>query len=479
MKSHFQIKSTVLLKRLGLFCVFSLAVFGVYAQKSKPKPIPGQYIVIMKDKFATPSGDDSTTTFKSREDKENKRKGDREKKNDNIRKFIKQKRVDGVEVFSDAAVGFSVKKLTKAKLDSLKADPNVEAVIQDVEVQYYEPVSLKDPIFQSVPDNSLKDPIFQNDRSASLKDPIFQNDTRSSSLKDPIFQNDPKFQNDSVFKTYNIDFFTRQSIAIRTAGGSVDGTKKTSAIWFLDTGIDPFHPDLNVETNAKLAVSFVMDKEKDFADHNGHGTHCAGLAAAKNDTIGITGVSAGARVIPVKVLDSLGVGSWTSVLLGLDHVATFGMPGDVVNLSLGSYDSLYNIDSVPQPLLRAIRSLGRAGIFVTMSAGNDAGDASFNIPGLVNGKNIFTTAAISTIKTIAPYSNYGAPVDFVSVGNRVMSTYKDQSYTALSGSSMASAITAGIIHANDGKPDNGEKVTINGKDYIIATINQSKKKKVK
>jgi hypothetical protein len=60
-----------------------------------------------------------------------------------------------------------------------------------------------------------------------------------------------------------------------------------------------------------------------------------------------------------------------------------------------------------------------------------------------------------------------------------MSTYKDQSYTALSGSSMASAITAGIIHANFGKPSNGEKVTINGKEYIIATINQSKKKKVK
>jgi hypothetical protein len=157
-------------------------------------------------------------------------------------------------------------------------------------------------------------------------------------------------------------------------------------------------------------------------------------------------------------------------------VATFGMPDDVVNLSLGSYDSLYNSDSVPQPLRRAIRSLGRAGIFVTMSAGNNAGDASFNIPGLINGKNIFTTAAISTIKTIAPYSNYGSPVDFVSVGNRVMSTYKDQSYTALSGSSMASAITAGIIHANGGAPVNGKKVTINGKDYIIATINQSKKK---
>jgi subtilisin family serine protease len=220
-----------------------------------------------------------------------------------------------------------------------------------------------------------------------------------------------------------------------------------------------------------------MGKEKDFVDYNGHGTHCAGLAAAKNDTIGITGVSAGARVIPVKVLDSLGRGSWTSVLVGLNHVATYGMPGDVVNLSLGSYDSTNNIDSVPQPLLRAIGSLGRAGIFVTMSAGNNAGDASFNIPGLINGKNIFTTAAISTIKTIAPYSNYGSPVDFVSVGNRVMSTYKDQSYTALSGSSMASAITAGIIHANGGKPSNGEKVTINGKEYIIATINQSKKKK--
>ncbi len=103
-------------------------------------------------------------------------------------------------------------------------------------------------------------------------------------------------------------------------------------IWIVDTGIDLTHPDLNVETNTAYAKSFVGGSANDC---NGHGTHCAGIAAAKNNTIGVIGVSAGARVVPVRVLNCQGSGSSSGILSGLNHVAANDEPGDAVNMSLG------------------------------------------------------------------------------------------------------------------------------------------------
>ena len=71
----------------------------------------------------------------------------------------------------------------------------------------------------------------------------------------------------------------------------------------IDTGIDLDHPDLNVVGN----VTFVKSKNGD--DDNGHGTHVAGTAAAKDNSIGVVGAAPGARLWAVKVLDRRGSGS--------------------------------------------------------------------------------------------------------------------------------------------------------------------------
>lgn len=55
----------------------------------------------------------------------------------------------------------------------------------------------------------------------------------------------------------------------------------------------------------------------------------------KNNAIGVVGVSAGAKVVPVKVLNNAGSGSFSTVLAGLNHVAMYDIPGDVVSMSLG------------------------------------------------------------------------------------------------------------------------------------------------
>jgi subtilisin family serine protease len=118
---------------------------------------------------------------------------------------------------------------------------------------------------------------------------------------------------------------------ITNAGGSADGSASSKWIWIVDTGIDLDHPDLNVETGSQYAKSFVKGS-KSADDCHGHGTHCSGIAAAKNNDIGVVGVSAGARVVPVRVLNCQGSGTTSAILSGLNHVAANDEPGDVVNL---------------------------------------------------------------------------------------------------------------------------------------------------
>ena len=81
------------------------------------------------------------------------------------------------------------------------------------------------------------------------------------------------------------------------------------------TGIDLTHPDLNVY-NEKSFVSGTSSAD----DDNGHGTHVAGIVAAKDNDIGVVGMAPGARLWAVKVLDSSGSGSISDIIAGIDYV---------------------------------------------------------------------------------------------------------------------------------------------------------------
>jgi subtilisin family serine protease len=240
----------------------------------------------------------------------------------------------------------------------------------------------------------------------------------------------------------------------------------------MDSGIDKNHPDLRVNSRGNIPVSFIPG-ESATDDYAGHGTHCAGIAAGKGvGKMGCNGVSSGAEVIPVKVLDKNGVGSWTNILKGLDHIAKYGQPGDVIMMSLGEYDVTSCETSNPS-LYSAIRELAAKGFFIVMSAGNDQGDANLNLPGCISGPNIFTVASLdfncsTGITECAIYSNYGAPaVDWAAPGSAIISTWPGRQYQVMSGTSMACALVAGIIHARKGAPASNGTIECNGKVYQI------------
>ena len=218
--------------------------------------------------------------------------------------------------------------------------------------------------------------------------------------------------------------------------------------WILDTGIDLQHQDLNVLGSAPFAKSFIAGQT--VQDGHGHGTHVAGTVAAKNNTFGVVGVAAGARVVPVKVLSNSGSGSWGGVLAGVNHVATYGIPGDVVNMSLGGSGTYAALET-------AIATLsGSRKIFFSIAAGNSNLPATGFTPARTNGVNVYTISAMDNRCNIAGFSNYGnPPVDFAAPGVGILSTYKGNTYATMSGTSMAAPHVAGILLLNSGLVRNG------------------------
>lgn len=221
----------------------------------------------------------------------------------------------------------------------------------------------------------------------------------------------------------------------RVNGGiSYSGQNK---IWIIDTGIDLDHPDLNVD---KVNGWNFIANTQTADDDNGHGSHCAGIAAAVNNNIGVIGVAAGATVVPVKVLNRRGSGSYSTIIAGVDWVADNAASGDVANMSLGGGIST----TLDAAVLNASTYEGKT-IYFTLAAGNESDDANNHSPARVNGANIYTISAMDSSDKWAYFSNYGTPVDYCEPGVNIYSTYKGGGYATMSGTSMAAPHAAGLL----------------------------------
>jgi hypothetical protein len=225
----------------------------------------------------------------------------------------------------------------------------------------------------------------------------------------------------------------------RVGGGVYTGTRKA---WIIDTGIDLDHPDLNVD--AASGITFVS-RTTTPDDDNGHGTHCAGIVAAIDNSVGVVGVAAGATVVPVKVLDKRGSGAMSIIIAGVDFVIANGVPGDAVNMSLGG--------GIYEPLDIKVAEMGTKGLFVALAAGNESDDANNHTPARTNGVNIYTISACDVNDYFASFSNYGnPPIDYCAPGVSILSTYKGGILATMSGTSMASPHACGVLLATGGKP---------------------------
>jgi subtilisin family serine protease len=227
---------------------------------------------------------------------------------------------------------------------------------------------------------------------------------------------------------------------ITRVGGAVNAANLSRWAWVIDSGIQLNHPDLTVNTS--FARTFVSGTSS-ATDENGHGTHVAGTIAARNNTVGVIGVAAGATVVPVRVFGASGGSSNSVIISGIDYVTSVAYANDVANMSLGGGASTATDD--------AVRRLAAKGVYCAIAAGNSAVHAGNTSPARVNGTRIWTISAMDINDNFASFSNYGnPPIDFCAPGVSINSCWIGSGYRSISGTSMATPHVAGILLVNNG-----------------------------
>jgi serine protease len=206
----------------------------------------------------------------------------------------------------------------------------------------------------------------------------------------------------------------------------------------VDTGIEYTHDDLYAHY-----VSWGYDwvnNDNDPMDDQGHGTHCAGIAAAVMDNgIGVVGVGQ-VSIMAEKVLASDGSGTGEWVASGIVHAADAG--ADVISLSLGAY---YDYTIIKDACAYAWNK----GALIVAAAGNDNTN-DLHYPSAY--ATVISVAATTRDDKKASYSNYGSTIELAAPGGDrgnykktyVLSTYTGNSYAYSYGTSMAAPHVSGL-----------------------------------
>ncbi len=229
----------------------------------------------------------------------------------------------------------------------------------------------------------------------------------------------------------------------------------------IDTGIYASHPDLS---GAILNSGVSCISRTTSNDDNGHGTHVSGTIAGRDNTIGVVGVAPQVKLIPVKVLDRNGSGTWSSVICGIDWVTANALKYNikVANMSLGGGGTSDNNcgNTNNDALHKAICRSRDAGVTYVVAAGNDGANAANSVPASYDDAVITVSALADSdgLKgglgaatpygpddTFATFSSFGNVVDIGAPGVNIYSTWKGGGYATLSGTSMATPHVTGAV----------------------------------
>lgn len=227
----------------------------------------------------------------------------------------------------------------------------------------------------------------------------------------------------------------------------------------LDTGADLDHPDLapNLWTNAGEVPGNGVDDDGngyaddvhgyDFADadadpsdDNSHGTHVAGVVAARGDNgLGTTGVAWRARLMIVRVLGTDGSGSVADVARGVRYAVANG--ARVINLSMAGPDTAPELEL-------AITAAQAAGVVVVAAAGNTGEDLDTApaYPAASAGGAPVAVASTDATGRLAQDSSFGRrSVDLTAPGESIGSTALGGGQEIRSGTSQAAAQVSGVL----------------------------------
>ena len=225
-------------------------------------------------------------------------------------------------------------------------------------------------------------------------------------------------------------------------------------IAIVDTGIFHTHNDLSSNYDNR-GYDWVNDDNNPM-DDNSHGSHCAGIAAARiNNGIGIAGVAGKCKIMAEKVLSSGGSGSYDNVAKGIIDAADKG--AHIISMSLGGSNA--------QVMKDACDYAYNKGVLLVAASGNDNGPVGY--PAAYD--SVIAVGATDQSDKRCYFSNYGSNLDLMAPGDEILSTVLDNGYGYNTGTSMACPHVAGVAALvlstpvdpdydadGDGKWDNNE-----------------------
>ena len=255
-------------------------------------------------------------------------------------------------------------------------------------------------------------------------------------------------------------------IGAQEAWTQSDGSGVVVAV--LDTGIQLNHPDLagNIWTNADEIAgngrdddsngivddvhgANMFDHSANVGDDHGHGTHVAGIVAARQGNgEGGSGLAPGAKIMPVKVLNANMSGTTDQLALGIRYAVDNG--ARILNVSLNSDNEAPTVKS-------AVAYAGQHGAIIVASAGNNGRNIDLipSFPAALPDAAILSVAAQSESGLLWNLSNTGSrSVDLAAPGQRIASTATGSGYQVRTGTSAAAPfVAASLALLSAARPD--------------------------
>ena len=253
----------------------------------------------------------------------------------------------------------------------------------------------------------------------------------------------------------------------------------------LDTGVDYTHPDLadNMWINEDEIPGNGVDDDgngyiddvrgwnfesetNDPSDWYGHGTHCSGIIGATgNNTLGVVGVNWQVKIMPLMIIGQQSLeGFVLDAAEGVHYAVDNG--ADVMSCSW------WTVEYYSQTLEDAFGYADQNGVITAAAAGNDTSDVETQKevwPCEWTFPSIICVAATDHNDNIAYFSNWGAvSVDVGAPGDNILSTTPGSNYELMSGTSMATPYTAGVVALiRSIRPD---LTTAELKQYLFSTV---------
>ena len=245
------------------------------------------------------------------------------------------------------------------------------------------------------------------------------------------------------------DHESREAIFLPEAHRWSQGDERVT-IAVLDSGVCLTHPELSgmllpgydfvdILNGADEFLGDAVEADPDPTDEVGHGTHVAGIVAAKGKNMP-EGVAPLCRILPVRVLGALrqgerrvGAGLIDNINIALKWAVDNG--ADIINMSFG-----IKHEGGGLPHREVVEYALSQGATLVAATGNDGQDALY-YPGALPG--VIAVGAAESDGEKASFSTYGPQVTLVAPGTEVFSAYREDGYAYASGTSQAAPFVSG------------------------------------